>query len=121
VRKPAQGAIDRAAIVDEQLPADPAKRDQLIKPTPIASLRLLGRDRFVAVGDAPVKNWAELRAELRRQTDAARSNHAGTTVELTIEHPTPGNSRERVKLNLEAAKRDYPIVPRNRQMEDVTS
>ncbi|MHC4991498.1 MAG: M50 family metallopeptidase [Planctomycetota bacterium] len=71
-------------------------------PTSVSSLELLGRSRLLAVDDTPVADWPELRRALREHTQDAATFGRATSVELTVEAPTPGRETERLTVPLDA-------------------
>lgn len=71
-----------------------------IHPTPVAGLKLFGLSRIDAIGGRPVKNWADIRRELRGQTEAARAAKEGASIAMQTTLPTPGKERETVQLKL---------------------
>ena len=72
--------------------------------TPVADLRLegLGGTRIEAIGGAPVNNWADIRRELRAQTQLAHQSNSGATVQVRFTLPTPGKESESLPMSLSA-------------------
>jgi regulator of sigma E protease len=72
-----------------------------VRQTPVADLELFGRTRIDRVGQAPIEDWAGLRAALLEQTRAAAEAGGPASVDVTVTHPTPGAETQTLSLALE--------------------
>lgn len=74
-----------------------------VKPSPASEANPVPGSRIVEVAGEPVMNWVEIRAALRRATEAALAAEEGATIPFTVQLPVEGQPRETLTLHLEAA------------------
>jgi len=91
-----------ARSLDEVKVIAPGKSEMTIERTPIARLNPLPKTRIDSVGGVAVENWADIRRELRRQTEQAKLAGSGAAIELSTTLPTSGHDREVLELALTA-------------------